>query len=170
MRRSERLRAWHPSEDRAPSVDHARLAPPEDEERLVLASLDPLAAMATTDEASLRQLHAEVSVGSEALAAMLAALTRAEPREGLTDPDDVPESPDEAVTKPGDLWLLGDHRLLCGDAGSEADLDRLLDGATVDLLLSDPPSNARVESRSNNAIAAGMAASYDASYQEALEG
>ena len=142
----------------------------EDEERLVLASLDPLAAMATTDEAKLRELLAEVSVGSEALAAMLAALAPAEPRDGLTDPDNIPEPPDEAVTEPGDLWLLGEHRLLCGDAGSETDLDRLLDGATVDLLLTDPPYNVRVEPRSNNAIAAGMAASYDESYREALEG
>jgi DNA modification methylase len=101
---------------------------------------------------------------------MLAALAPAEPKDGLTDPDDVPKPPDEPVTKPGELWLLGDHRLICGDAGSEADLDRLLDAATVDLLLTDPPYNVKVEPRSNNAIAAGMAASYDESYQEALEG
>jgi DNA modification methylase len=153
-----------------PSVPVLYVDLSEDEERLVLASLDPLAAMATIDEAKLRELLAEVSVDSESLAAMLAALAPAEPREGLTDPDDVPEPPDEAVTKPGDLWLLGEHRLICGDAGSEADLDRLLDGVTVDLLLTDPPYNVKVEPRSNNAIAAGMAASYDASYQEALEG
>ena len=140
----------------------------EEEERLVLASLDPLAAMATIDEAKLRELLAEVSVDSEALMAMLAALALAEPKDGLTDPDDVPEPPDEPTTQPGDLWLLGDHRLLCGDAGSEADLDRLLDGVSVDLLLTDPPYNVRVEPRSNNAIAAGMAASYDESYQDAL--
>jgi len=142
----------------------------EEEERLVLASLDPLAAMATTDEAKLRELLAGVSVDSEALAAMLAGLVPTEVREGLTDPDDIPELPDEATTNPGDLWLLGDHRLLCGDAGSPDDMDLLLDGLTVDLLLTDPPYNVRVEPRSNNAIAAGMAASYDESYQAALEG
>ena len=140
----------------------------EDEERLVLASLDPLAAMATTDEAKLRELLAEVSVDSEALAAMLAALAPAEPKDGLTDPDDVPEPPDEAETKPGDLWLLGDHRLLCGDAGSAADLDRLLDGVSADLLLTDPPYNARVEPRSNNAIAAGMSSQWDSDYADWL--
>jgi hypothetical protein len=61
--------------------------------------------MATTDETKLRELLAEVSVDSEALAAMLAALAPAEPRGGLTDPDDIPEPPDEATTQPGDLSL-----------------------------------------------------------------
>jgi len=76
--------------------------------------------------------------------------------EGLTDPDDVPEPPDEAITQPGDLWVLGDHRLLCGDSASEADLDRLLDGNTCDLVNMDPPYNVRVEPRSSTAIAAGL--------------
>ena len=75
---------------------------------------------------------------------------------GLTDPDEVPAPPDEAITQPGDLWILGDHRLLCGDAGNPKDVDRLLDGATVDLVNTDPPYNVRVEPRSNNAIAAGL--------------
>ena len=83
--------------------------------------------------------------------------------EGLTDPDSVPEPPDEAVTKPGDLWILGEHRLLCGDSGSEADLDRLLDGATIDLLACDPPYNVKVEPRSSTAIAAGNSSHPDLS-------
>jgi DNA modification methylase len=140
-----------------------------DEEALVLASLDPLAAMAKTDEAKLRELLADVTIGSEALAAMLASLAPPEPKAGLVDPDDVPEPPDEPVTQPGDLWLLGEHRLLCGDAGSEADLDRLLGGTVVDLLNTDPPYNVRVEPRSNNAIAAGMGSGqWDAAYVDAL--
>jgi DNA modification methylase len=75
--------------------------------------------------------------------------------QGLTDPDSVPEPPDDPVTQPGDLWILGDHRLLCGDSSSEADLDRLLDGASIHLVNTDPPYNVKVEPRSNNAIAAG---------------
>jgi DNA modification methylase len=76
--------------------------------------------------------------------------------DGLTDPDAVPEPPDEAITKTGDIWILGDHRLMCGDSGSEADLDRLLDGAGIQLVNTDPPYNVKVEPRSNNAIAAGL--------------
>ena len=64
--------------------------------------------------------------------------------EGLTDPDDVPEPPDEAVTQPGDLWILGNHRLLCGDSSSPADLDRLLGGAVIHLCNTDPPYNVRL--------------------------
>ncbi len=76
-------------------------------------------------------------------------------KEGLTDPDEIPEPPDDPITQPGDLWILGKHRLLCGNSGSVADLDRLLDGATIDLVNTDPPYNVKVEPRSNNAIAAG---------------
>jgi DNA modification methylase len=75
--------------------------------------------------------------------------------EGLTDPDEVPEPPDEAVTQPGDLWILGNHRLLCGDSSKPEDVDRLLAGAAIQLVNSDPPYNVKVEPRSNNAIAAG---------------
>ena len=83
--------------------------------------------------------------------------------EGLTDADAVPEPPDEATTQPGDIWVLGDHRLMCGDSSSEADLDRLLDGATIDLVNMDPPYNVKVEPRSSTAIAAGNSSHPDLS-------
>jgi DNA modification methylase len=76
---------------------------------------------------------------------------------GLADPDVVPAPPDQPVTRPGDLWLLGnDHRLLCGDAAKAEDVDRLLDGRVIHLAVTDPPYNVRVEPRSRNAIAAGL--------------
>jgi len=62
-----------------------------------------------------------------------------EVRQGLTDPDNIPEPLDEATTKPGDLWILGEHRLLCGDAGKAEDVDRHLDGQMVQLVNTDPP-------------------------------
>jgi len=77
-------------------------------------------------------------------------------KDGMCDPDEVPEPPDEPITKRGDLWLLGDHRLLCGDAGKTEDVDRLLDGQPVHLVNTDPPYNLWIEPRSNNAIAAGL--------------
>ncbi len=75
---------------------------------------------------------------------------------GQADADDVPAPPDEAITQPGDLWQLGKHRLLCADSSSPADVDRLLDGAPIQLVNTDPPYNVKVEPRSNNAIAAGL--------------
>jgi DNA modification methylase len=76
--------------------------------------------------------------------------------EGLTDPDDVPEPPDEPKTRLGDLWILGRHRLLCADSSRPEEVDRLLDGAPIHLVNTDPPYNVKVEPRSNNAIAAGL--------------
>lgn len=78
------------------------------------------------------------------------------PQTGEADPDDVPAPMDEAITQSGDLWILGDHRLLCGDSGSPADLDRLLGGQVIHLCNTDPPYNVKVEPQSNNAIAAGL--------------
>ena len=76
--------------------------------------------------------------------------------EGLTDPDDVPLPPDEAITQPGDLWILGNHRLLCGDSSNPEHVDRLLAGQPIHLCNTDPPYNVKVEPRSKNAIAAGL--------------
>ncbi|HCT45250.1 MAG: chromosome partitioning protein ParB [Phycisphaerae bacterium] len=73
-----------------------------------------------------------------------------------TDPDVVPEPPDDPITQPGDLWILGEHRLLCGDSSLEADVDRLCASKPVQLLNTDPPYNVAVEPRSNNAISAGL--------------
>ena len=58
---------------------------------------------------------------------------------GLTDPDDVPPLPDEPITQPGDLWLLGPHRILCGDATNADDVAIVMDGEKAQLLATDPP-------------------------------
>jgi len=87
---------------------------------------------------------------------------------GLTDPDEVPAPPDAATTVPGDIWVLGEHRLMCGDSGSATDLDRLLDGQPVHLVNTDPPYNVKVEPRSNNAIAAGLS-SFQATHHQKLD-
>ena len=53
--------------------------------------------------------------------------------------DDVPEPPVDPVTKPGDLWLLGEHRLLCGDSTKAEDVGRLMDGSRASCVFTDPP-------------------------------
>jgi len=77
-------------------------------------------------------------------------------KNGNCDPDLVPSPPDEAITQPGDIWVLGNHRLMCGDSSKADDVDRLLDGQPIHLVNTDPPYNVKVEPRSNNAIAAGL--------------
>jgi DNA modification methylase len=59
--------------------------------------------------------------------------------------DDLPPLVVTPVSRKGDLWILGSHRLLCGDARSDTDYGRLLEGETADLVLTDPPFNVRVD-------------------------
>ena len=126
-----------------PSVPVTYVDLSEEEEALVLASLDPLAAMATADAAKLEALLADITPSDDALARMLDELAH---RSGVratghTDPDAVPPVPDAAdvYVRSGELWILGDHRLLCGDATDPDAVARLLDGAAPTLLATDPP-------------------------------
>lgn len=65
----------------------------------------------------------------------------ASPKGGMTPDDDVPEVATTTVTKTGDVWILGAHRVMCGDATRSADVGRLCDGRAVDMFLTDPPYN-----------------------------
>ena len=58
---------------------------------------------------------------------------------GKTDPDDIPETPKKPITRTGDLWVLGKHRIVCGDSTDQKTVERLLDGAEPDLMVTDPP-------------------------------
>jgi len=59
--------------------------------------------------------------------------------EGLTDPDETPEAPEQPVTQPGDVWICGKHRVMCGDSTVITDVERLMAGAKARLLHADPP-------------------------------
>ena len=126
-----------------PTVPVAYVELSEDEERLVLASLDPLAAMADVDRDALALLLAGVTPSDQALTRMLAELADRNGiiPAGLGDPAAVPEVPDEAdlYVRRGDLWQLGEQRLLCGDATDSADVVSLLTGGQPTLLVTDPP-------------------------------
>ena len=62
-----------------------------------------------------------------------------EPTEGLTDEDDTPEAPEQPVTVEGDVWLLGNHRLMCGDSTSIDAVEKLMAGQKADMIFTDPP-------------------------------
>lgn len=72
--------------------------------------------------------------------------------EGLTDEDQVPEPPPEPITKPGDIWVMGKHRLMCGDSTSVTDLEKLTKGHLVDMWLTDPPYNVAYEGKTKDAL------------------
>jgi DNA modification methylase len=123
----------------------------------VLATLDPLAAMAESDAAKLDAILRDVDTGSPELQQMLADLAEEAGLYKDSDvevvEDEVPEPPVDPITKPGDLWTLGDHRLLCGDSTKAEDVERLMAGAKADMIHTDPPygmsfqSNMRTKSK-----------------------
>ena len=100
------------------------------------------AELAEWDEDALAQTLAALQIEDEDLA--IASGFDLKDIEALTAPteveeDDVPEPPVDPITKPGDLWLLGDHRLLCGDSTKAEDVERLMAGAKADLCFTSPP-------------------------------
>lgn len=72
--------------------------------------------------------------------------------EGLTDEDDVPEPPAQPVARLGDVWLLGQHRLMCGDSTSIDQIERLMNGQLADLWLTDPPYNVAYTGKTKDAM------------------
>lgn len=114
----------------------------EQEADKILATFDPIGAMAGADKGKLADLMESVRFDSPALEAMLDSLKvdngiladRAEVQD-----DEIPEPPAEPITKLGDLWLLGEHRLLCGDSTKAEDVARLMNGERAVLLSTDPP-------------------------------
>jgi DNA modification methylase len=78
----------------------------------------------------------------------LNALLQPEIVDGLTDEDAIPDVPEEPKTKLGDIYILGNHRLMCGDSTSIDAVDKLMDGNAVDLIFTDPPYNVGFNGRS----------------------
>ncbi len=128
----------------------------------LLATFDATTAMAELDGLALADLLKTVQSGEPGVQELLAHLAEQAGalapvvNEGQTDEDAVPAPPDEAKSARGKVYCLGNHRLMCGDSASAADVDRLLAGAPIHLVNTDPPYNVKVEPRSNNAIAAGL--------------
>jgi DNA modification methylase len=113
----------------------------------LLLSLDPLAAMAEGDTDALRALLAQVETDSDAVQKMLDGLAKqynAQPGpKPIDDPgpkfDEAEELRKKWGVEPGQLWILGEHRLLCGDSTSPADVTRLMNREKAILFATDPP-------------------------------
>lgn len=115
----------------------------EAEANKILATFDPIGAMAESDAVKLDAVLRDVDTGSEALQEMLADLADDADLYLDDEPevveDEVPEPPSDPVTQPGDVWLLGRHRLLCGDSCKKESYKLLLTQKKANLVLTDPP-------------------------------
>jgi site-specific DNA-methyltransferase (adenine-specific) len=124
------------------------------------------------DKDMLQQLSEEHDIApwfdADDLAEILGTVEQL-PAEGLTDADDVPEAPAEPITKPGDLWILGDHRLLCGDSTDTVALERLMAGANADLWLTDPPYNVNYEGKTADSLKIKNDSMKDAEFRQFLK-
>src|ERR687892_822539 len=131
--------------DRVPVIELAHMS--EAQKRAYVLADNQLALNAGWDEALLRLELANLSDLGFDLKLIgfaegeLERLLAGNSRTGLTEDDDAPALPEQAITQPGHLWLLGEHRLLCGDATVLADVERVLDGRLADMTLTDPPYN-----------------------------
>lgn len=110
----------------------------EDEERKVLATFDSIGSLAVTDDEQLRDLVASMP-SDDGLTDLWQRMNAIDALKAPREPPGPQDPPADPVTQPGDLWLLGPHRLLCGDSTSEANIQRLLNGETPDIVYTDPP-------------------------------
>jgi DNA modification methylase len=96
--------------------------------------------------ADLREADFDLDLVGFDAAEIEAALNPVEVTNGLTDPDEVPEVPADPVTVLGDVWVLGNHRLMCGDSTSIDAVERLMDGQKADMVFTDPPYGVEFQS------------------------
>lgn len=118
----------------------------EEEERIALASIDPIAAMAGQDDANLAQLLAGIETGNAGLDAFLNELRaglddQRKPKPGQTDPDAAPPVPVRVRSSKGETWLLGEHRLHIGDATDQLAVGKAMGGKLAQAVWTDPPYN-----------------------------
>jgi len=113
----------------------------EEEEKLALATLDPLAALAAQDDAMLADLLSQINTDNEALKEMLDEMASSSDivMDGMTDADAVPETPEDPESERGKIYQLGNHRVMCGDSTSEDDVQALMNGEKADMVFTDPP-------------------------------
>ena len=119
----------------------------EEEEARVLAVLDPIAGMAVMDKEKMAALLAEVAVSNDLLLDLARQAGVVQPATGPeAEVDRADELREKWGTSRGQLWLLGDHRLLCGDSTNEDDVARLMDGKQASLMATDPPYGIQYDS------------------------
>jgi len=141
--------------EEVPTIEASHLT--DAQRRAYIIADNRLALDAGWDEEMLRVEFAELEEAGfdlELTGFTLDEINAFEPEqlEGLTDEDAVPEVPETPVTVVGDVWLLGSHRLMCGDSTSIDALEKLCNGSQVDMWLTDPPYNVAYEGKTKDAL------------------
>jgi len=88
--------------------------------------------------------------------------------DGLTDPDDVPDVPEEPISVLGDIWILGNHRVMCGDSTIIDSVEKLMDGQLADQFVTDPPYNVAYEGKTKDALTIKNDSMADSTFREFL--
>lgn len=138
------------SRDENAPVPFAEVDVSENEERTILATFDPITGLATYDREALDALLREVDTGDAALQSLIADLAAqndlylngdepGEPVDAEPQIDRAAELNKKWQVQPGDLWLIGPHRLLCGDSTKAEDVARVMGGERAELMNTDPP-------------------------------
>lgn len=162
-------RVWEALQNGDAAVPFVEVDLDEAEEAYVLATLDPIGAMAAADAAKLDDLLREVQSGEAGVQAMLADAAK---EAGLyQEPPEAPEAPMDRAeelrvkwgTERGQLWQIGRHRLLCGDSTNAEDVARLMGGEKPLLMVTDPPYGVKYDPNWRNEAAEKGLISYAAS-------
>ena len=137
-------------------VDYQNYAS-EAEEYADLVADNRIAELAEIDNKMLADIFAEIDTGEipmeltgyteEEIEHIVTGLAEALHEDELNEPDDVPElpEPEQVITQTGDIWILGRHRVICGDSTDRATVEKLMDGEKADLVFTDPPYGMKKE-------------------------
>ena len=147
------MQALGVGEETLVDVEYVELSP-EDEKKALLV-LDASSELAEVDASSLDQLVKDcafdMGVLDDLAKEMLADFPMVDDEPKITE-DDIPEPPVDPITKLGDLWILGEHRLLCGDSTKTEDVGRLMAGAKAGSVVTDPPYGVSYVGKTKDAL------------------
>ena len=143
--------------DKVPTIEFAHLS---DTQKKALIIADNKLALNADWDTELLQIELNELISDDFALGILgfdkdeldALLNVIEPNAGLTDEDAVPNVPEEPKTKLGDIYILGNHRLMCGDSCSVTDMEKLVNDRQVDMWLTDPPYNVAYEGKTKDAL------------------
>lgn len=158
--------------DKVPTIELAHLS--ETQKRAYILADNKLAELAGWDNELLAVEFAELSNDGFDLSLTgfsdeeIDAITPQQVNDGLTDPDETPDVTEKVVSTLRDIWVLGKHRLMCGDSTIIDDVDNLMSGTQADMLITDPPYNIAYEGKTKDALTIKNDSMSDGSFRQFL--